>query len=133
MLDVPRPPDPKLPSHSKARLHVVTMEAGSTSSQSTGMQVLYDRTTPIVADVVFVHGLRGHFRETWTKGSLCWPEDLLKIVIPDIRALSLGYDASVAIGPGRNSRNSLRGHAQNLVSALARIRKGDDQVSLLQM
>jgi hypothetical protein len=32
---------------------------------------------PYEQSIVFVHGLRGHRRDTWTKDNICWPQDLL--------------------------------------------------------
>lgn len=52
-----------------------------------------------VADVVFVHGLTGDRRSTWTDkySNVFWPKDLLgKDDLPAMRILSYGYDADVA-------------------------------------
>ena len=58
---------------------------------------LFEVAVPEAAevDVVFVHGLHGHCRETWTKTSLdepnCfWPEDLLAKDLSNARHATLG-------------------------------------------
>jgi len=92
------------------------------------MIVFSEGTAPIVADVVFVHGLCGDAVGTWTKGLVCWPQDLLAQQVPNVRLLSWDYGASVDTWRTRASSNSLFGHAQDLLGDLERIRKADDQV-----
>lgn len=54
-----------------------------------------------IGDVVFVHGLNGDLRETWSNGSKqgFWP-DWLAEDCPDLDVWSLGYQVSVIGGPG---------------------------------
>lgn len=48
------------------------------------------------ADIVFVHGLNGHWAKTWThKNRTFWPRDLLPHAIPDSRIFSYGYPADI--------------------------------------
>ncbi|KAI2621919.1 hypothetical protein GGS26DRAFT_255256 [Hypomontagnella submonticulosa] len=52
-------------------------------------------------DIVAVHGLGGHYEETWTapssEGKPCnWLKDLLPIHIPHARIMSFGYNSAVA-------------------------------------
>jgi hypothetical protein len=79
---------------------------------------------------VFVHGLCGHPRETWTKDNVCWPEDLLskEESLSHTRSLTFGYDANL---DGTASLNSLFDHSIDLLNELSRERK--DAVSLMNV
>jgi hypothetical protein len=129
-------------------------DQGSTASTSTdphpvGLEVVSEGTAPIVAEsvlashsthepveqiyvcsVVFVHGLRGHRRVTWTKDGVFWPEALLskEPSLSHMRILSFGYDANVVKFMGRASLNNLFDHTSNLLNDLTRKRR--DSVSL---
>ncbi|KAM7206126.1 hypothetical protein V8F20_002908 [Naviculisporaceae sp. PSN 640] len=77
-------------------------------------------------DIVFVHGLRGHYLNTWSAtdehGShVFWPGDLLREDIEEARVISWGYDAMAASAqPGSAvSQNSIFGHAGTLLNDLA--------------
>jgi hypothetical protein len=75
--------------------------------------------------VVFVHGLHGHRKKTWTKDNVCWPGDLLskEISFSQIRILTFGYDANVINTNGSVSLNSLFDHSLDLLQDLSRVRK----------
>ena len=77
--------------------------------------------------IVFVHGLRGHRRDTWTKDGVFWPHDLLsqEEVVSHTRVLAFGYDANIVNPMGSASLNSLFEHSINLLNELARERKQD--------
>lgn len=48
------------------------------------------------ADIVFVHGLNGHWAKTWThENGTFWPRDLLPQAIPGSRIFSYGYPSKV--------------------------------------
>jgi hypothetical protein len=81
--------------------------------------------------VVFVHGLHGHRKKTWTKDNVCWPEDLLskEMLFSHIRVLTFGYDANVINPNGSVSLNSLFDHSLDLLQELSRVRR-DNAVSL---
>jgi hypothetical protein len=83
------------------------------------------------SSIVFVHGLRGHRRKTWTKDDVCWPQELLskEEALSQIRVLAFGYDANVVKLMGRASLNSLFDHSINLLNELSRERR-QDAVSL---
>ena len=51
-------------------------------SLENGATVLWSGKAPIKADVVFVHGLRGNGINTWRKGDVVWPKDLLPKSLP---------------------------------------------------
>jgi hypothetical protein len=77
--------------------------------------------------VVFVHGLHGHRKKTWTKDNVCWPGDLLskEISFSHIRVLTFGYDANVINTNGSVSLNSLFDHSLDLLQDLSRVRRHD--------
>jgi hypothetical protein len=76
------------------------------------------------SSIVFVHGLRGHRTQTWTKDGVCWPKDLLpkEEALSHVRVLSFGYDAGVVSLTRRASLNTLFDHSINLLNELARVR-----------
>ena len=52
--------------------------------------------TPYQADIIFVHGLNGHFSRTWTHpNGTCWARDLLPIELPGSRIYSYGYPSKI--------------------------------------
>ncbi len=64
-----------------------------------GLNTLYDPSSPAIADLVFVHGLGGGSRSTWTKSgdrSLYWPQEWLPHDpgFQDVRIHSFGYDSN---------------------------------------
>jgi protein SERAC1 len=76
------------------------------------------------ADLVFIHGLRGSRLKTWSSGDVFWPQDLLKDDVKNSRVITWGYDASVANVFAYASKESIFGHANTLLSDLARFRRG---------
>jgi hypothetical protein len=76
------------------------------------------------AALIFVHGLRGSRLKTWSSGDVFWPRDLLKDDVKNIRIITWGYDASVANAFTYASKESIFGHADTLLSDLARLRRG---------
>ena len=81
-----------------------------------------------VADIVFVHGLRGDPIDTWSTGSVCWPRDLLKSDQEDVRILSWAYDSGIAQLRQSASHTSYFGHAETLLSDLAGQRISREEV-----
>ena len=112
--------------------------------------------SPIIADVVFVHGLQGHPQKTWTytkpvekpkksqfslfsqkqeknespitKTSTFWPKDLLPTDIPNIRIFTYGYDSHIShfFGGPANKKNIFQ-HGGSLLEDLARARAGTER------
>jgi protein SERAC1 len=75
-------------------------------------------------DLVFVHGLRGSRIKTWSsKNNICWPRDLLPDDVEHARAITWGYDSSVANLFSYASKESIFGHADTLLNDLARLRR----------
>jgi hypothetical protein len=48
-----------------------------------------------IVDIVFVHGLTGNHKSTWTalESGVFWPRDLLPESLPHCRILTFGYDS----------------------------------------
>ena len=64
-----------------------------------GLNTLFDPDTPAIADLVFVHGLGGGSKSTWTKSndaSLYWPREWLPQDpgFQDVRIHSFGYNSN---------------------------------------
>lgn len=68
---------------------------------------MYEPTTSVKANIVFIHGLGGTSRMTWSKNKdkqLFWPQMFLPYEedIASARILTFGYNAEVASGNGRS-------------------------------
>ena len=64
-----------------------------------GLTTLFEPSGPVVADLVFVHGLGGGSRSTWTQSSdaaLFWPQEWLPTDagFRDVRIHSFGYNSN---------------------------------------
>lgn len=79
-------------------------------NETLGLQVLYQPSSPAPLDIVFVHGLGGDSRKSWSRNqepNLFWPQLWLPLE-PDInqaRILSFGYNASFHAGAGKSISN----------------------------
>ena len=104
-----------------------TITTGSNSANPLGLTVLWPGTGTVVADVIFVHGLREHAINTWSNnsGSVCWPRDLLKNDLANVRVISWGYDSSIAKAFTFTSNESIFGHADNLLEDIAALRANE--------
>lgn len=77
-----------------------------------GLRVLYDPKHGRKADIIFVHGLGGTSRLTWSKDKdldLFWPLKFLPLEpdICDARILTFGYNGSFLRANTRNSATVL--------------------------
>lgn len=86
--------------------------------KSFGLQVIHRPENVAPLDIVFVHGLGGHFRNTWCKNhdpSLFWPEYWLsrEPQIKQARIFSFGYNASY--GAGARSSSNINDFAKELL------------------
>ncbi|KAL2423311.1 hypothetical protein ABEF95_006157 [Exophiala dermatitidis] len=86
-----------------------------------GLTEVYAAEEPLV-DIVFVHGLNGHPRNTWStsKPDVFWLADLLPAALRDQRPriLTYGYDATVAAFTDGVSKDKIHDHAEHLASRL---------------
>ena len=80
--------------------------------------------------VLFVHGLGGHWRETWrnSQAQQPWPQALLPDKLEKARILSWGYDSHVLDWKRIVSQNTVTDHANSLLRDLSNYRDDDDTV-----
>lgn len=84
-----------------------------------GLTTIHDPDEPKV-DIVLVHGLMGHRKNTWTHANKTfWPEDLLPEDCPDARILSFGYDSKVVHFWSRPADNNIDSFSNALFQRLA--------------
>jgi pimeloyl-ACP methyl ester carboxylesterase len=88
-----------------------------------GLDELYAPENATV-DIVFVHGISGHRRDTWTKEGVLWPRDLLPTVVPDARILTFGYEAAVIDLNDEVTQTTMETHAVDLCDRLTGLRLG---------
>src|SRR5436190_22217582 len=75
-----------------------------------GLDVIYQPTSTAPLDIIFVHGLGGANRKTWSKfenPNLFWPQQWLPLE-PEIctaRVLSFGYNANFRAGSPKSISN----------------------------
>jgi protein SERAC1 len=81
---------------------------------------------------VFVHGLNGDMRKTWTDDELFWPKTLLPDDVPKARILTFGYNASIVHFWGYlvPSESRIFNHADDLIASLVGLRDQSKTVSL---
>lgn len=87
----------------RSLLSRIRRESSTPSAEETkgpvGLNTLSDPAGPVIADLVFVHGLGGGSQKTWTKSndpSLFWPKEWLPQdhAFYDVRIHSFGYNAN---------------------------------------
>lgn len=74
-----------------------------------GLNLIHVPDTPNTVDIIFVHGLGGTSKQTWSKNkdpNLFWPKEWLPLEpgISTARVMSFGYNAHFA-APGKNILN----------------------------
>lgn len=85
-----------------------------------GLTTVYhpDENTHVVADLIFVHGLNGGSRSTWTKGDVAnfWPQEWLAkdTAMADVRIHTFGYPSGIS----RESVLNVRDFARSLLAAV---------------
>lgn len=93
-----------------------------------------------VLSIVFVHGLRGHLRNTWGAHDeqephepVFWPETLLPMSVKESRILTFGYPTEFVtffcINTEPISHTSIDHHSASLISALGNFRRKTHTVS----
>ena len=84
-----------------------------------GLNVLHEPEGYSTVDIIFVHGLNGTSRGTWSKNKnleMCWPERWLPLE-PEIctaRVLSFGYHAAAGLSSSKTGLN-VTDFAKNLL------------------
>lgn len=84
-----------------------------------GLNVLHEPEGHATVDIIFVHGLNGTSRGTWSKNKdleMCWPERWLPLE-PEIctsRVLSFGYHAAAGLSSSKTGLN-IADFAKNLL------------------
>lgn len=88
---------------------------------------MYAATSDTQVDVVFIHGLLGNPRDTWSSKSshAIWPATLLGPILQEEKAriLVYGYAAQVASFTDGVSGDKIHHHAEQLVAELAANRR----------
>jgi hypothetical protein len=82
--------------------------------------------------IIFIHSLTGDRERTWKaeSASTPWPQTLLPSKVPKARIFTFGYDAYVTDWRDIVSKNRIKNHAMNLLTAIATYREDDGTVSL---
>lgn len=79
---------------------------------------------------MFLHGLRGDIKETWTKEGVLWPQDLLAKDIPNSRIFLFGYDSSITQwNQNELQKKEIHSDADDLTARLATERSESKTVS----
>ncbi|KAL4947648.1 Alpha/Beta hydrolase protein [Aspergillus filifer] len=78
---------------------------------------MYNRLTK--ASIVFLHGLRGNIKETWTKDKILWPKDILPQDVEKSRILLFGYDSGIThLDQSQVQRTDIHSDADDLCARL---------------
>lgn len=101
-----------------------TREPDRTDSADNGLHLLNnprlstDSDNAIyAADIVFVHGLNGHWTKTWTHANgTFWPKDLLPHALPGACIYSYGYPSQIF---ANKSVAGIRDFAKHLLGDLS--------------
>ena len=88
-----------------------------------GLTVLYEPDGPPSADIIFVHGLGGSSRQTWSENrdpALFWPLEWLphEVSLSSARILTFGYNAHFAQLSGKANILNISDFAKELLYAL---------------
>ena len=83
-----------------------------------GLTEIFSPSVPASVDVVFVHGIFGHPKETWTcdDTDVFWPAELLPPILENetSRVLTYGYDARADLFPDGDAEHKTRGVIESL-------------------
>ncbi|MCJ1386504.1 hypothetical protein MMC17_009630, partial [Xylographa soralifera] len=100
-----------------------------------GLNILYEPTSQAAVDIVFVHGLGGSSRQSWSKDrnpELFWPQQWLpnEPIISAARIFSFGYNAAFqSTSTGRNNILNVSDFAKDLLYSM-RFATGDGEKQL---
>ncbi|KAM0258711.1 hypothetical protein ACHAQJ_003720 [Trichoderma viride] len=123
-----------------AHSHTDASEAESQDIDSLGLTTLYDPApNSAIADIIFIHGLGGHSRKTWSNSSQprsFWPQDWLPIEpgFENVRIHSFGYRADWGKKWQQQSILNIHDFAESLIGGLKNhpsIRRDDTRIILV--
>ena len=88
----------------------LTRKTQSKNENPLGLNVVYEPEAYPTVDIIFVHGLNGTSRSTWSKDKntdFCWPEKWLpeEPEIGTARVLSFGYNAAASPSSSASTLN----------------------------
>lgn len=115
-------------------------EAEGQETDSLGLHTLYDpKPNSTVADIIFIHGLGGHSRKTWSSSSTAmsfWPQDWLpnEPGFENVRVHSFGYKADWGKKWQQQSILNIHDFAESLIGGLRNhpsIRRDDTRIILV--
>ncbi|KAH8126575.1 hypothetical protein LI328DRAFT_165971 [Trichoderma asperelloides] len=107
-----------------AHVNTDTSEAEDQETDSLGFNTLYDPApNSAVADLIFIHGLGGHSRKTWSSSSTpksFWPQDWLpnETGFENVRIHSFGYKADWGKKWQQQSILNIHDFAESLIGGL---------------
>lgn len=67
----------------------------------------------------------------WTYEGLCWPQDLLRLKLPDARIILYGYNADASDFFSLENENSIFRCAEDMLSDLKEICGGDASAQVI--
>ncbi|KAM0477479.1 hypothetical protein ACHAPX_005792 [Trichoderma viride] len=123
-----------------AHTNTDTSEAEGQETDSLGLHTLYDPTpNSTIADIIFIHGLGGHSRKTWSSSSTprsFWPQDWLPTEpgFENVRIHSFGYKADWGKKWQQQSILNIHDFAESLIGGLRNhpsIRRDDTRIILV--
>jgi pimeloyl-ACP methyl ester carboxylesterase len=126
-----------------ARVSNTNTDPAETDGQdidSLGLHTLYDPTpNSTIADIIFIHGLGGHSRKTWSSSSApgsFWPQDWLPFEpgFENVRIHSFGYKADWGKRWQQQSILNIHDFAESLIGGLRNdpsIRRDDTRIILV--
>ena len=96
-----------------------------------GIHILEDRNSNSlkVVDIVAIHGLNGHFEDTWTVKrrdgtSVNWLKDLLPEKIPNARIMAFSYNSRIQFS---KSTSDVYTFAEQLLEQLLAVRQDESE------
>jgi hypothetical protein len=98
-------------------------ESDSKNKGPLGLNTVYNPPLPAIADLIFVHGLNGGSRSSWSKNddsSLFWPKEWLPTdpKFEDVRIHSFGYNSKLGGLLGNDSILNINDFANSLLGAI---------------
>lgn len=97
-----------------------------------GLTEVFSPAAPASVDVVFVHGIFGHPKDTWTcaEEDVFWPAELLPPVLEDegTRVLTYGYEAGAEVFTDGESKHQIHEVIRSLGRDLASNRQVCDMI-----